>query len=103
MSNTIQFTENEFNNFLKFHVIKSNLKPNEKTIEIFQKFLEIEDYQVLLNMVKYVLFHFIQNEDLKDKEKLQILLYVKNLVHSFFKYEKNYKDYKIIYAKFEYI
>ncbi len=97
MSNTIQFTENEFNNFLKFHVIKSNLKPNEKTIEIFQKFLEIEDYQVLLNMVKYVLFHFIQNEDLKDKEKLQILLYVKNLVHSFFKYEKNYKDYKIIY------
>ena len=96
MSNTIQFTENEFNCFLKFHVIKSNLKPNEKTLEIFQKFLEIEDYQVLLNMVKYVLFHFIPNENLENKEKMQILLYVKNLIHSFFKYEKGFKDYKII-------
>ena len=96
MSNNIQFTENEFYSFLKYYVIKSNLKPNENTVEIFQKFLEIEDYQTLLNMVKYILFHFIPNEDLDNKAKMQILLYNKNLIHSFFKYEKDYKDYKII-------
>ncbi len=86
-----KFTKEQFNSFLKEYITYTSSNTTENTIEVFNKYFNIKDSRILVEMVKYILFNYIQNE-LSEKEKIQIFIYLKNLLNFFFKYENNYID-----------
>ena len=84
-----KFTKESFNSFLKEYISYSISKPTENTIEVFNEHFNIKDGQILVDMVKHILFNFIQNEKLSEKEEINIFIYMKNLLNFFFNYENN--------------
>ena len=84
-----KFTKEQFNSFLKEYIIYVTSKPTENTIQIFNEYFNIKDGKILVEMIKHILFSFIQNEKLSEKEEIQIFIYIKNLLNFFFKYENN--------------
>ena len=84
-----KFTKEQFNSFLKEYIIYVTSKPTENTIQIFNEYFNIKDGKILVEMIKHILFNFIQNVKLSKKEEIQIFIYIKNLLNFFFKYENN--------------
>ena len=57
-----KFTKEQFNSFLKEYIIYVTSKPTENTIQIFNEYFNIKDGKILVEMIKHILFSFIQNE-----------------------------------------
>ena len=51
-----KFTKESFNSFLKEYISYSISKPTENTIEVFNEHFNIKDGQILVDMVKHILF-----------------------------------------------
>ena len=85
MSN-LQFTEKEYNSFLKEYIINKKVNPNKENLEIFQKFSEIKNYQHVFEMIKYILYYYIPNEKLIENDKISLYLHINNLIKNFHKY-----------------
>ena len=93
MSN-LQFTEKEYNSFLKEYIINKKVNPNKENLEIFQKFSEIKNYQHVFEMIKYILYYYIPNEKLIENDKISLYLHINTLIKYFHKYG-NLSDNKI--------
>ena len=85
MSN-LQFTEKEYNSFLKEYIINKKVNPNKENLEIFQKFSEIKNYQHVFEMIKYILYYYIPKEKLIENDKISLYLHINNLIKNFHKY-----------------